>query len=147
MKDDECKLPGKAVATASAICLHAIGAAYHQNMPYHIMTIEDGGKAKSLKIPTKALAVLMTVLGEYATGGGVFINPIPNKMNTWYAARVLGMDRIKLLRLLSNEEIPAEGFGRLRQVYLADLIEWNDTREERALQARKALLEKIGVDR
>ncbi|EGM6703822.1 hypothetical protein IIK97_004056 [Salmonella enterica subsp. enterica serovar Nigeria] len=143
---DECKLPGKAVATSSAICLHALGAAFRHDVPYHILTIEaEGVASKPIKMPTKALALLFEVLGEYATGNGVTIVPIPNTMNTWAAARVLGIPRLQLLKVLDKGEIPAEGVGRMRRVHLADLIAWNDTRKERAEQTRRDLLERIGV--
>ena len=141
-----CQLPGKTSATSAAICMHGLGAAIRPDMPYHIMTIElISGTQKTLKIPTMALQALMVILSEYATGNGVSIVPFPNKMNTWDAARVLGMHRIQLLKVLDKGEIPAESVGRMRQVYLNDLIAWNDAAAERRVNARKELLERIGV--
>lgn len=112
------------------------------------MAIEaENGEMKPLRMPTLAVMLLIDILGEYATGSGVKVSTLPPEMNTWAAARVLGIPRLKLLKVLDRGEMPCVGVGRLRRVRLADMIIWNEKELERKKNRRKELLAAIGVER
>ncbi len=112
------------------------------------MAIEAAnGEMKPLKVPTKAITLLIDILGEYATGSGVMLQTLPPEMNTWVAARVLGIPRLQLLKILDKGDIPCTSVGRMRRVRLADLIVWYEAELERKKNYRRDLLARIGVER
>jgi len=90
---------------------------------------------ESMEVPGQLVEVLAAAAGMFAHGEGVAIAAIERELSTTEAARLLGMSRPSLVRLLDTDQIPSRKVGTHRRVQLRHLLAY---RRQRLVQQRQA---------
>lgn len=104
------------------------------------ITIQDANDiARQIELPTSALKMLVSVLGELAAGNAVQVVPVHAELTTQEAANMLNVSRPHLVKLLEEGHLPFHRTGRHRRVLFADLMHYKDQRDRDSMQAMKAL--------
>jgi excisionase family DNA binding protein len=75
-----------------------------------------------LRIPTKALSLLVTILGNMAEGKSITLIPSDAVLSTQQAADFLNVSRPHLVKLLEEGQIPFEKAGTHRRIELNNLV-------------------------
>src|SRR5690554_3196243 len=103
--------------------------------------IEESGTR--IKIPRKALELLVKILGETAQGRPVSIVPIATEITTQAAAEMLGCSRPHLVKLLEKGEINFTKVGKHRRIKYSDVLAY---KQQRKGEQRKLLIEMMKAD-
>jgi excisionase family DNA binding protein len=88
-----------------------------------------------VEVPTVALEVFLDVLDDLAEGRAVTVAPADVPIGTTEAARLLGMSRPSVTRLVDDGQLPGEVIGTKRRIPLGALVA---RRRERAAALRAA---------
>jgi excisionase family DNA binding protein len=83
-----------------------------------------------LKIPKKALYLLVDILNNMAEGRSITIVPSDAEISTQQAADMLNISRPHLVKLLENGEIPFKKVGTHRRVDFKDIIAYEKKLKE-----------------
>lgn len=84
---------------------------------------------------------LLDVVSRMAQGGSVAIQTVPEVLTTSTAARMLGVSRPTLVKLIKSGELPATMVGTHHRVLHADIIKLRKSRESERRTAIESLLE------
>ena len=104
------------------------------------ITIQDAQEVThQIELPTSALRLLLSILGEVAHGNAVQVVPVQAELTTQEAANLLNVSRPHLVKLLEDGVLPHHKTGRHRRVFFADLIKYKDQRLQESLAAMKEL--------
>nr|WP_246881173.1 helix-turn-helix domain-containing protein [Pantoea ananatis] len=104
------------------------------------ITIQDAQDVThQIELPTSALRLLLSILGEVAHGNAVQVVPVHAELTTQEAANLLNVSRPHLVKLLEDGVLPNHKTGRHRRVFFADLIKYKDQRLQESLAAMKEL--------
>ena len=95
--------------------------------------------AHQIELPTSALRLLLSILGELASGNAVQVVPVQAELTTQQAANILNVSRPHMVKLLEDGLLPYHKTGRHRRVFFADLISYKDQRLQESLTAMKEL--------
>ncbi len=109
---------------------------------------EDTGAPHTVKIPTKALHLLLDILTEIGQGNAVSIIPIHAELTTQEAADVLNVSRPFLIQLLEKGEIPFHKTGSHRRVKYQDVMNYKsitDNKRKEALDQLAAQAQELGM--
>ncbi len=87
--------------------------------------IEIEETEEKIKIPLKALKLLVEILKATSQGKPISIVPIASELTTQSAADFLGCSRPHLVKLLETGEIPFNKVGRHRRIKYEDIVEYN----------------------
>lgn len=98
--------------------------------------------AHRIELPTSALTLLMSILGELATGNAVQIVPVQAELTTQEAANILNVSRPHMVKLLEEGHLPFHKTGRHRRVLFADLMQYKEQRENESMQAMQELTDR-----
>jgi excisionase family DNA binding protein len=98
-----------------------------------------GPNQESIPIPESVFNILRQVIGYMRQGKGVSVVPVMEELTTQRAANMLGVSRPFLVDLLNRNEIPHHKAGTHRRIYLRDVIEYRNKRD----QERKKTLDEI----
>ena len=94
--------------------------------------IEIEETKEKIKIPLRALKLLVKILEATSQGKPISIIPIATEMTTQAAAEFLGCSRPHLVKLLEDGEIPFTKVGKHRRVRFEDLaVHKREKKEER----------------
>lgn len=88
-----------------------------------------------IELPTSALTLLMTVLGELAVGNAVQVVPVHAELTTQEAANILNISRPHMVKLLEEGKLPFHKTGRHRRVLFANLMQYKEQRDRESTQA------------
>jgi excisionase family DNA binding protein len=86
--------------------------------------IKVKGENAFLRIPTKALSLLVIILGNMAEGKSITLIPSDAVLSTQQAADFLNVSRPHLVKLLEEGQITFKKAGTHRRIELNDLIEY-----------------------
>ena len=86
--------------------------------------IEIEETSEKIKIPLKALKLLVKILKATSQGKHISLVPIATEMTTQAAAELLGCSRPHFVKLLENGAIPFTKIGRHRRVKFEDVINY-----------------------
>lgn len=86
--------------------------------------IEETGQR--IRIPSKDLELLATILKATSQGRPVSIVPIAAELTTQAAAEFLGCSRPHLVKLLESGEIPFTKIGKHRRVLFEDITDYKN---------------------
>lgn len=104
------------------------------------ITIQDvNDVAHQIELPTSALTLLVSVLGELAAGHAVHIVPVHAELTTQEAANMLNVSRPHMVKLLEEGHLPFHRTGRHRRVLFTDLIRYKEQRDRDSIRAIQAL--------
>lgn len=104
------------------------------------ITIQDANNiARQIELPTSALKMLVSILGELAAGNAVQVVPVHAELTTQEAANMLNVSRPHLVKLLEEGHLPFHRTGRHRRVLFADLMHYKEQRDRDSMQAMQAL--------
>lgn len=98
--------------------------------------IEIEETKEKIKIPQRALKLLVEILKATSQGKPISIIPIATEMTTQAAAEFLGCSRPHLVKLLESGEIAYTKVGKHRRVKFEDLMKHKKAKREE----REALL-------
>jgi len=90
----------------------------------------------SVTLPTSAYDALVEILDLLSHGSCVRIVPIDEELTTEEAARLLGVSRPHLVKLLEKGELPFTKVGARRRVRAADLARYLELRTEQQRASR-----------
>jgi len=90
----------------------------------------------SVVLPTSAFDALLELLDLLSHGSGLRIVPIDEELTTEEAARMLGVSRPHLVKLLEKGELPFTKVGARRRVRAADLARYVELRTEQQRASR-----------
>lgn len=99
------------------------------------------GDTKQVELPVSALRLMVELLTELGEGNMVKLVPIHAELTTQEAADLLNVSRPTLIKLLDEEEIPYHRIGNRRKVRFADLRTYQQSLEQKRLQALETLSE------
>lgn len=123
------KAAGPAQAPSPRAGQAQIRELYQQIRKSRVRMAGADGKARNLPASLdEFLARLARALGE---GGSLAIFHADAQLTTVEAARILGVSRQFLVRLLENGEIPYHMTGTHRRIYLRDLLAYKARRDSR----------------
>lgn len=88
-----------------------------------------------VELPGELRSVLSTVVASMRRGQAVTIVPHAMRLTTQQAADLLGVSRPTLVKLLEDGRIPYETPNRHRRIRLADLLDYQATRQAERRQA------------
>ncbi|MCL6747016.1 helix-turn-helix domain-containing protein [Kosakonia sp. R1.Fl] len=107
------------------------------------ISIQDANEtAHQIELPTSALTILMSILGELAAGNAVQVVPVHAELTTQEAANILNVSRPHMVKLLEEGQLPFHKTGRHRRVLFADLMHYKEQREKESLQAMQELTDR-----
>jgi len=101
--------------------------------------IEIEETREKIKIPLRALKLLIEILKATSQGKPISIIPIATEMTTQAASELLGCSRPHLVKLLETGEIPFTKVGKHRRIKFEDIIDYKKKKQEE----REALLIEI----
>lgn len=88
-----------------------------------------GGDGRRVALPAPLPRVLLEAATALARDRAVDVVPIPRHLTLLQAARLLGVPRAYLEKLLDEEALPASGKGARRRVALADVVAYAERRD------------------
>lgn len=104
------------------------------------ISIQDAdNNTRQIELPTSALTLLMTILGELAVGNAVQVVPVHAELTSQEAANILNVSRPHLVKMLEEGMIPFHKTGRHRRVLFADLMKYKEQRDNESKQAMQEL--------
>ena len=90
----------------------------------------------SAVLPASVFHALLEVLELLGLGSGIRIVPVDDELTTEEAARLLGVSRPHLVRLVEQGEIPFRKVGSRRRIRASDLAVYLETRDGQRREAR-----------
>ena len=98
----------------------------------------------SVVLPTSAFDALLEILDLLSLGSGVRIVPIDDELTTEEAARMLGVSRPHLVKLLEKGELPFTKVGARRRIRAADVARYLELRTEQQ-RARRVEFDRVAA--
>ncbi|MEU8188603.1 excisionase family DNA-binding protein [Micromonospora carbonacea] len=104
---------------------------------------------EEVPVPVQLFDLLREIAATLARGDGVAVNAISRELSTTEAAKLLGMSRPSLVRLLDDATIPAHRVGSHRRVFLRDVLDFRQRQLEERRRSYEALMREsdaLGLD-
>lgn len=99
------------------------------------VTVEiDGPNAETVSVPAGLSSLMQAVIEGVGRGAQVTIQSVPIELTTTTAAKMLGMSRPTLMKLVAEGKLPAHKVGSHTRVLAADVASFRD--EQREAQRR-----------
>ncbi|MBY8874084.1 helix-turn-helix domain-containing protein [Micromonospora sp. PLK6-60] len=95
---------------------------------------------EEVEVPAQLVDVLRQISAMLARGDGVAISAIARELTTTEAAKLLGMSRPTLVRLLDSGAIPAHRVGSHRRVFLSDALAFRQRQMDERRKSYEALM-------
>jgi excisionase family DNA binding protein len=113
-----------------------------------VVKVTIGEEGETISVPTSAFRLLVSILGEMASGNAVRLMPHHAELTTQEAADLFNVSRPYFTRLLNEGRLPYHRVGTHRRVYLKDVLAYK-TEHHRArrktLDALSALDQELGL--
>lgn len=95
------------------------------------------GDAGCVTLPAEARALLLRILAHMANGDAVTVVPVAAEVTAQQAAKILGVSRPFLIRLVDDGKLACRLVGTHRRIPLADLLAFKQANraERRAIAA------------
>ncbi|MGM3163055.1 helix-turn-helix domain-containing protein [Dickeya undicola] len=146
---DSLSLPAPGEIEAAVRGQRELAAYLSTKMETQKISIQDvDNNTRQVELPTSALTLLMSILGELAVGNAVQVVPVHAELTTQEAANILNVSRPHMVKLLEDGKLPFHKTGRHRRVLFADLMDYKhqrDTESSRAMQALADHSQELGL--
>lgn len=139
---NDLKKPSKKEQMTAMESYHALAATLEEVHSEEI-EIEIEETSEKIKIPLKALQLLVKILKATSQGQAISLVPIATEMTTQAAAELLGCSRPHLVKLLEEGHIPFTLVGRHRRVKFQDVMNYKN---EMKSKQEKLLIEMMKSD-
>lgn len=100
---------------------------------------DEHNETHVIELPTSALTLLVSILGELALGNAVQVVPVHAELTTQEAANMLNVSRPHLVKILEQGQLPHHKTGRHRRVLFADLMRFKENRAKESNDAMQEL--------
>lgn len=139
---DSLSLPAPKEIEAAARGQRELAAVLSTKTETQKISIQDANNnTHQIELPTSALALLMSILGELAEGNAVQVVPVHAELTTQEAANILNVSRPYLVKLLEEGKLPFYKTGRHRRVLFADLMNYKEQRDQESSTAMQKLVD------
>jgi excisionase family DNA binding protein len=126
---EDIKRPSKEEQQAALESYNALSSTVEElDSKYPLIEIEE--TEEKIRIPLKALKLLVEILKATSQGIPISIVPLATELTTQSAADFLGCSRPHLVKLLENGEIPFTKVGRHRRVKYEDVVDYKKKLKE-----------------
>jgi excisionase family DNA binding protein len=88
--------------------------------------VRDAGREETIELPAGAVALLVEILEDMASGRAVTIVPQNAELTTQQAADFLNVSRPFLIQLLEEKKIPFRKVGTHRRVRFEDVLRYKE---------------------
>ncbi|MFI6127982.1 helix-turn-helix domain-containing protein [Micromonospora sp. NPDC051141] len=95
---------------------------------------------EQVEVPTQLVDVLRQISAILARGDGLVINALSRELTTTEAAKLLGMSRPTLIRLLDDGAIACHRVGSHRRLFLSDVLAFRGRQMEERRKSYEALM-------
>lgn len=137
---DSLSLPAPGEIEAAVRGQRELAAYLSTKMETQKISIQDAdNNTRQVELPTSALTLLMSILGELAVGNAVQVVPVHAELTTQEAANILNVSRPHMVKLLEDGKLPFHKTGRHRRVLFADLMDYKHQRDNESSRAMQAL--------
>lgn len=109
----------------------------HQVSELHDLLRKEGsarlvgkGGEPEMELPDTVYNLLLQIVGLLEQGKGVSILPVTKELTTQQAAEIIGVSRPFFVKLIEAGKISFHSAGTHRRVYLKDLLEYKQRRDE-----------------
>jgi excisionase family DNA binding protein len=106
------------------------------------------GETHSVKLPARAVKLMIEVLTQLGQGNSVSITPIHAELTTQEAADMLNMSRPTLIKLLDSGELAHSRTGNRRKVAFVEVMRYKqdlDAKRFKALDELSALDQELNL--
>jgi excisionase family DNA binding protein len=104
--------------------------------------VVDAEQEQPLELPAGAVALLMEILENMASGRGVSIIPENAELTTVQAAAILNVSRPYLIKLLTEGALHHRKVGKHRRILMDDVMAYKN----RIDQEREAVLDQLAAE-
>ena len=137
---DKISLPAPKEIEAALRGQRELAAYLSTSLETQKISIQDENNVShQIELPTSSLTLLMTILGELATGNAVQVVPVHAELTTQEAANILNVSRPHMVKLLEDGYIPFHKTGRHRRVLFSDLMKFKELRNQKSHKAMQEL--------
>ncbi|MEV4463341.1 excisionase family DNA-binding protein [Micromonospora echinofusca] len=95
---------------------------------------------EEVELPAQLLDVLRHASALLARGDGVAVSAVARELSTTEAAKLLGMSRPTLVRLLDTAAIPSHRVGSHRRLLLSDVLAFRQRQMQERRKSYEALM-------
>ena len=114
------------------------------------VAVEAGpSHGQMVAVPAALATVMQSVIDGIARGAQVTIQSVPREVTTTTAAKMLGISRPTLMKLIADARIPAHKVRTHTRLLAADVTAFRENQREaqrRAFEQLRALDEELGID-
>lgn len=139
---NDLKKPTKKEQVAAMKSYNALAATL-QGLRSENPEIEIEETAQKIRIPLKALKLLVKILKATSQGKPISLVPIATEMTTQAAAELLGCSRPHFIKLLEEGNIPYTMVGRHRRVKFEEVMNYKN---EMKLKQEQFLIDMMKSD-
>ncbi|MEW2440709.1 helix-turn-helix domain-containing protein [Micromonospora marina] len=121
-------------------------AAMEEFLVRHPLAAEGGvarlvsADGEEVEVPAQMFDVLHQISAMLARGDGVAISAISRELTTTEAAKLLGMSRPTLVRLLESGALASHRVGSHRRLFLRDVLAFRQRQMEERRKSYEALM-------
>jgi excisionase family DNA binding protein len=134
-------LPSEAEAGLAKETSRLLASRLKKDAPMKLRIIDDETGNATVKLPARAVGLLLRILEEMARGNAVTIIPVHAELTTQEAADMLNISRPSLIQLLDEGKIEYRRVGAHRRVRFEALIKY----KRQVDQQRRAVLEELAA--
>lgn len=102
-----------------------------------------------LLLPTELAGIFSQLLDIVSRGGTVTVGSIPTEVTTTTAAKMLGISRPTLMKLVRDEALAAHKRGSHTRLFSKDVLSYRDAQQSRqsdAFERLRALEDELGIE-
>ncbi|MEV6908461.1 helix-turn-helix domain-containing protein [Amycolatopsis sp. NPDC051071] len=98
-------------------------------------TADTGGGDETIPVPVELSQIITQVVQAVALGQTVTVSSMPEELSTTAAAKLLGISRPTLMRMVNAGDIPARKVGSHTRLRTVDVLEEQRARRQRQIAA------------
>lgn len=114
------------------------------------VTFEAGASSgQKVAVPSGLAGLMQAVIEGIARGAQVTIQSVPREVTTTTAAKMLGISRPTLMKLIADKELPAHKVRTHTRLLTTDVTAFREKQraaQRRAFDELRALDEELGID-